>query len=550
MSFIRISPHRRSTRKRLFEVSSPREESSTEFNYDDLKNAITDAENDLNVMRKKLKPTKKPGGRCNSFEAVKQHFVDTVHGHINSLNKGLGVKYQEVIKLEDDANQEKELHRREQSKLERKVKDLQSDLQKSDKTLQEKESEIESCKEKLQLESKARENELKKQQSELDARFSEQLQDKERIIEGQKLTITRLEEQIKTKDNDITSLKQGQEKSNAFQEKLQRKEKEILNMKNTNESEKQMIVEHYKEMIQNKEKEIHSLQQVNHQFKQYVEQKEEEMKRIQVDFQRKENTIQQLLKQREEEKAAKEDERKQKDEALTRLSAIAGDRLRNNNPGITDLSDPNRPMKIAEKFTEMYDNDWTDSMEALEDLGLNEEECVIMLLHFLTDSYEECGRLVSELDRHIEQAVTLTHCEQDGDKSDESSSSSQNIPPEILKPIKDIRRKMTVNNMEILQKKLLAHLKNVRTDVKDDHISACSKFVADCIKYAWMMQIQDPPVYIEWDFPSDAKIDTNILRSYTKAGDHVDFIVWPVLYLHKDGPVLNKGVVQPKSANK
>lgn len=67
-----------------------------------------------------------------------------------------------------------------------------------------------------------------------------------------------------------------------------------------------------------------------------------------------------------------------------RLSAIAGDRLRNNNPGITDLSDPNRPMKIAEKFTEMYDNDWTDSMEALEDLGLNEEECVIMLLHFLT----------------------------------------------------------------------------------------------------------------------------------------------------------------------
>lgn len=84
-------------------------------------------------------------------------------------------------------------------------------------------------------------------------------------------------------------------------------------------------------------------------------------------------------------------------------------------------------------------------------------------------------------------------------------------------------------------------------DVKDDHISACSKFVADCIKYAWMMQIQDPPVYIEWDFPSDTKIDTNILRSYTKAGDQVDFIVWPVLYLHKDGPVLNKGVVQPKS---
>lgn len=45
--------------------------------------------------------------------------------------------------------------------------------------------------------------------------------------------------------------------------------------------------------------------------------------RMQVDLQRKENTIQQLLKQRDEEKALKEDERKQKDEALTRSDNYA-----------------------------------------------------------------------------------------------------------------------------------------------------------------------------------------------------------------------------------
>lgn len=86
-------------------------------------------------------------------------------------------------------------------------------------------------------------------------------------------------------------------------------------------------------------------------------------------------------------------------------------------------------------------------------------------------------------------------------------------------------------------------------NITEEHITACSKFVANCIKYAWMMQIQDPPVYIEGNFPGDTKIDTDILRSYTKAGDRVDFIVWPVLYLHKGGPVLYKGVVQPKSGN-
>ena len=49
-----------------------------------------------------------------------------------------------------------------------------------------------------------------------------------------------------------------------------------------------------------------------------------------------------------------------------------------------ELSDPNRPMKIAEKFTETYDYDWTDSMEALEDLNISENKCVEILLHFVT----------------------------------------------------------------------------------------------------------------------------------------------------------------------
>jgi len=41
-------------------------------------------------------------------------------------------------------------------------------------------------------------------------------------------------------------------------------------------------------------------------------------------------------------------------------------------------------MTIAEKSTEMYDNDWTDSMEALEDLYMPEEKCVEILLHLVT----------------------------------------------------------------------------------------------------------------------------------------------------------------------
>ena len=46
---------------------------------------------------------------------------------------------------------------------------------------------------------------------------------------------------------------------------------------------------------------------------------------------------------------------------------MAGDKLTKGNPTIADLGDPNRPMKIAEKYGELYDNEWTDAMDYLDD---------------------------------------------------------------------------------------------------------------------------------------------------------------------------------------
>ena len=48
-----------------------------------------------------------------------------------------------------------------------------------------------------------------------------------------------------------------------------------------------------------------------------------------------------------------------------RLSKVAGDKLRENNPNIADLSDQDRPTKLAELYSELYDNTWTDAFEIL-----------------------------------------------------------------------------------------------------------------------------------------------------------------------------------------
>lgn len=62
---------------------------------------------------------------------------------------------------------------------------------------------------------------------------------------------------------------------------------------------------------------------------------------------------------------------------------ISSHRPRDQNPGITDLSDPNRPLKLAEKVSELYDNEWTNAMENLESLNITEEKGIMILLRII-----------------------------------------------------------------------------------------------------------------------------------------------------------------------
>ena len=52
---------------------------------------------------------------------------------------------------------------------------------------------------------------------------------------------------------------------------------------------------------------------------------------------------------------------------FSRFSKVAAAQLTHDNPNIADLSDKNRPTKLAEAFSELYDNEWTDAYFAFED---------------------------------------------------------------------------------------------------------------------------------------------------------------------------------------
>jgi hypothetical protein len=64
------------------------------------------------------------------------------------------------------------------------------------------------------------------------------------------------------------------------------------------------------------------------------------------------------------------------------------------------------------------------------------------------------------------------------------------------------------------------------------------------------MAIQDPPLYLTLDNCKTGQIfNRNNFKEYTKSGPYIDFVVWPSVFLEKDGPLLCKGVVQCKKSN-
>lgn len=70
------------------------------------------------------------------------------------------------------------------------------------------------------------------------------------------------------------------------------------------------------------------------------------------------------------------------------------------------------------------------------------------------------------------------------------------------------------------------------------------KFLRKCSELFWFMYISDPQLVIECENLEGNVMDTNKFNNYDRAGTVIEFVVWPVLLLHKNGPVLAKGIVQ------
>lgn len=124
---------------------------------------------------------------------------------------------------------------------------------------------------------------------------------------------------------------------------------------------------------------------------------------------------------------------------------------------------------------------------------------------------------------------------------EQENTNSCRCPSDQLKKLKDLRKATAVHSV--------AKIKQVVNDYMSTAFSkekaACQTYIDRSIELCWLMSVQDPPVVIDFIAVHGQAIDDKILRKFTKTGSKIDFLVWPVIRLHKNGPLLQKGVVQP-----
>ncbi|XP_045205550.2 uncharacterized protein LOC123557873 [Mercenaria mercenaria] len=279
----------------------------------------------------------------------------------------------------------------------------------------------------------------------------------------------------------------------------------------------------------------------------------------------------------------------EKNNLMTRLSKMAGQRLVQDNPAIADLSDPNRPTKLGEIYSEIYDNEWTDALEGLLDAGYEEVEAIMTLKLTLMNVIDFCQRKSDKLLKKTEEAMNFLFEElKDIEKRKKHLTMRRSLSEQLLKEVSlygfsgvdiDLREKWksrdkgknpqtyTQSHIEVTKPDVsVGQLKLFRKEVAESmvpivqkaymaasswndsrFIPALKPFIKKCIFLGWMMVVQSPPLALAVCHPEE-EFDKNLYKEYTTRGPKVSYEVWPALLLHEKGPVIGKGIAQAQKA--
>lgn len=234
--------------------------------------------------------------------------------------------------------------------------------------------------------------------------------------------------------------------------------------------------------------------------------------------------------------------KKEKQDLLSRLSKLAGVQMTENNPNVTDLSDIYRPINLGEEFSEIYDNEYTDVLVLLKD-----KNDVKKIQNDLLKTAEICHKYCEDWEKkQFKEILGVFHL------PNVNITDRESLPKGVIKHVKELRTSLLQKTEIDLEKEFFKHLK---TQPMQSSLLICDdvcvkKFIRKCLSFFWRACIQTPPLYFDFNVKQGTPFDNAVHRKCTANGPMVTYTVWPVAYLHENGPLLLKGVVQCEKQEK
>ncbi|XP_056013045.1 uncharacterized protein LOC125682420 isoform X3 [Ostrea edulis] len=225
---------------------------------------------------------------------------------------------------------------------------------------------------------------------------------------------------------------------------------------------------------------------------------------------------------------------------VRRISEMAGNKMTKGNTQLTDLSDPNRPIKLAERFGELYDACWTNVFEEFmihhtKGTEVEEKKATDGLKCLLQDCQNACYAVSNQMIKDIKGAIMLHH---------------ENITTALDHEINSLVKLASQKNIDKIQEKCKEEVMRKSTSCVKQMTSA-SVFIDECIDVCWFMVIQNPPLAFYYhDGGEGQEFDKKRFQFYSQSGTKLKYVVWPALLLHKDGNLLRKGIAQPVEEKK
>ncbi|OWF48929.1 girdin-like isoform X2 [Mizuhopecten yessoensis] len=300
----------------------------------------------------------------------------------------------------------------------------------------------------------------------------------------------------------------------------------------------------------NHETKLHHLQQENEKIEKQLKDAQAKLRKAESDkeylVEREQNhplkkRYEEMEKQLKDTQERLSQSQTDKEYWMDRMSKLTGDKLTRDNPDIADLSDPKRPHKLGEKYSQLYDDEWTDAMEKLtetKETEISERRGIDILIDILRKSHESCIKLADDQMKKLQKAVIPeSKMEQNG---------VMNCPIEVQRSLKDAQKQASSRSLPAVQEFVRAELASLKEQYGALPVDKLTSFVDKCTEICWGMVMQSPRM--EFLFPDEGqgkRFDKDKFKEFTRSGDILDFLVWPAMVIQKQGSLLVKGSVQP-----